>query len=145
VDRAAGLIQIGGNESLRWCNPGGVTMDELPTRLPSTQSLKSCQRHADDTFHNFDNFNNGRPGGPMVGAFIQGSGTDGNFYGLTVEGEGAGGSILIANGKRKSAGQSQWSSKDRKPSSDDFPLACTSRWNITPFSNRYCRPSRIRM
>jgi uncharacterized repeat protein (TIGR03803 family) len=38
------------------------------------------------TLFNFDNLNNQNPGGPVVGALIQGTGTDGNFYGLTVEG-----------------------------------------------------------
>jgi uncharacterized repeat protein (TIGR03803 family) len=38
------------------------------------------------TLFNFDNLNNQNPGGPQVGALVQGTGTDGNFYGLTVEG-----------------------------------------------------------
>ena len=42
------------------------------------------------TIFNFDNLNNENPGGPVVGALIEGTGTDGNFYGLTVNG-GSGG------------------------------------------------------
>jgi uncharacterized repeat protein (TIGR03803 family) len=38
------------------------------------------------TLFNFDNLNNQNPGDPLVGALVQGTGTDGNFYGLTVEG-----------------------------------------------------------
>jgi uncharacterized repeat protein (TIGR03803 family) len=57
-----------------------------PDNTPSGTVFKITPGGTFTTIFNFDNLNNENPGGPVVGALIEGTGTDGSFYGLTVEG-----------------------------------------------------------
>jgi len=54
--------------------------------IPSGTVFEITSTGTFTTLVNFDNLNNESPGFPLLGALIQGAGTDGNFYGLTLAG-----------------------------------------------------------
>jgi uncharacterized repeat protein (TIGR03803 family) len=62
---------------------------ESPDHTPSGTVFEITPSGTLTTLFNFDNNNNQNPGGPQLGALVQAS--DGNFYGLTVEGGSGGG------------------------------------------------------
>jgi hypothetical protein len=78
----AGLVQ-GANGNFYGTTIGGGTGGNADNP-PSGTVFEITPSGTLTTLFNFDNLNNESPGGPMVGALVQGS--DGNFYGLTVEG-----------------------------------------------------------
>jgi uncharacterized repeat protein (TIGR03803 family) len=61
-----------------------------PDNTPSGTVFEITPGGTFTTIFNFDNLNSENPGGPMVGALIEGAGTDGNFYGLPSKGAASG-------------------------------------------------------
>ena len=91
-----GLVQ-GANGNFYGTTVGGGTGGNAEN-IPSGTVFEITPRGTLTTLFSFDNLNNQSPGFPLLGALVQGTGTDGSFYGLTLAGGSVGcGTAVVAH------------------------------------------------